>query len=811
MFDFKSPTEVTQLSVPSATIGTEIGETHMQTNPLVAEGMVVWLYEWWDFYQHNYYFFGYDTASPVYGGTSLHSLDDFPVFMEFSGDWVVWTEYDFGGGLFTPFSLKAYSMESDSASDIDDIAGDFGLAGSRVAYFKEPGSVVLGEETTFLTIHNLDTAAPETELEMPGDTLDIAEVSLSGRVVVWEDHRVDDSGLFEDGNSDIYYLDLENETLGQLTVNTGTQEDPDLDGDTVVWVDKRSGTAQIYAYSISNDKMAVLSSLGVSCEDPKVSGDVVVWTQEGPGENVLVYVYDLSLASWQGSEAVFSELEKPGGGGDPEPGEDTATLPMWKKGDSWEWSGVGLDENEEQVEMELTETVVDTGVMKSVWGQQESCYEFNVSLYFPGNDTTEEYTIWYTEKDFTPEGEDWRGLTLFLWLLDFPFEAGDSWDELECTGKETITVGGRSYDCFVVDYEGMVTLWYSPELKHVVQVEGDDFSYELSSSNLLDSGEDTTTSYYSFSNILFLAPLLLLGVGLGVCVGTMKHSAMANSLMITGLVLVVAGLVLALALVPLTTEDGEAYDSWIQGSPELGESMWVSGFIETEEEIPLFGESVYVYQLEGSEEGFLSTQDLGDEGGFIIVVLEVTEMGVEAKSAPSPWLMAAPGLGLILTGTVLAVVGGKKAGRGQVGRKEDKKKKVVEEFTGFEELLGPSPGTPGSVQGELSQPGPGSVQQPTAYPQQSPQQYQQQAQQAYPQQYQQPQQYYPQPQQVQQPYQQQGYPQPHPQQQQQAQGYQQARINCSRCSGIITVDRVQTAADGRRWYQCPACGNSAYV
>jgi len=692
MFDFKSPTEVTQLSVPSATIGADQWETHMQKSPLVAEGMVVWLYEWWDFYQHNYYFFGYDTASPIYGGTSLHSLDDFPVFMESSGDWVVWTEYDFGGGLFTPFSLKAYSMESDSTSDIDDIAGDFGLDGSQVAYFREPGSVVLGEETMFLTIHDLDTAAPETELEMPGDTLDIEEVSLSGSVVVWEDHRKDESGFAEDGNSDIYFLDLESENLCQLTVDTGTQEDPDIDGDTIVWVDKRSGEARVYAYSISRDKTAVLSSPGVSCEDPRVSGNRVVWSQEGAGENALVYVYELSLASWQESEAVFSKLEEPGGDG-PGPGEDAAPLPVWEKGDTWKWSGVELDENEEQVEMELTETVVDTGVMKSVWGQQEICYEIDVSLHWLGNDTSEEYTIWYAENDFTPEGEDWCGLTLFLWILDFPFGAGDCWDELECTGRDNISVEGKNYDCFVVDYGSMTTIWYSPELKHVVQVEGDGFSYELSSSNLLDSREDTATSYYSFSNVLFLAPLLLFGVGLGVCVGTMKRAAMTNGLMTTGLVLVVVGLVLALALVPVITEDGEAYDSWIQESPELGESMWVSGFIETEEEIPLFGESVYVYQLEGSEEGFLSTQDLGDEGSFIIVVLEVTEMGVEARSAPSPWLMAAPGLGLILTGTVLALVGAKKAGRGPVGRKENKKKnKVVEEFTGFDDLLGPSPG-----------------------------------------------------------------------------------------------------------------------
>ncbi len=809
MFSLTNPDEVQQVSLSSATLGGQF-EIHMQTSPMVEDEKIVWFYEWWDFGQHKYYFYGYDTSRPELGRLALLELESSPVKSGISGDWLVWTEYDTSAGIFTPFALRAYDTGSYETLEIANIATFFGLDEGKVAYFCDPGTITVGSETAWLNIYQLETGTRETQLEVPGQALKVAEVAFSGDIVTWEDHRDDDSGLYEDGNSDIYFLNLENETMAQITVDGGTQEDPDTDGETIVWVDKRSGTAQVYAYSISRNRIAVLSDSGSSCEDPRVSGDLVVWTQEGEKGNSLVYLYNLSLADWQEGEAVFTKLV-PGQGGEPGTGGSKAERPVWQEGDFWTWSGEGLDEEGLQISAVFTETVVKAGVSRTVWGQVKDCYETKLEIHWLGNDTKEEYTAWYTQEGFMPEGEDWQGLTTFLWLLDFPFELGDTWgdwNELECTGRENITIEGKVYDCFVVVYEETMTLWYCPELKHFARMEGDEVSYEISSSSQQDDEEEETTGFYNVSNTFFLLPLLLFGVGLAAFAAVMTRTEKRNRLMIAGLLLVVVGLVLALSFIPLLTGDGEDFDSWIQDSPKEGDTIWISGYLESEEENSFAGTSVFLYRLEGSQESFLSSEDLGGEGSFVVVQLEIRELGPEARRPLSPWLVLSPGLVLIISGTVMVVVGGRRAGVGGPGGQK-KKEKEVGSGSGY-----PDPAT-------LSQ------QDASGFPDQQFQQPLQQ--QGYLQQT--PQASYPQPPQQQghqqqttqypltpQAGSQQSYPQQGPQQGQyrafpiqQGQQVQQAAISCPQCSAVISRDRIMVTPEGKRWYQCLGCGTSRWL
>jgi beta propeller repeat protein len=308
MIDLDAPGEIIQISNTSADLGGAY-ETHMHSNPMVYGYRVFWLYEWWDFNVHEYYLVEYNLRDPIPGGTVVHEIQEIPFDMKFSEKWVTWTQMDNSRG-FDLFSLYAYNIWTNSAVEVMDFDGNYALDYHLLMFFDEPQSQVYGEEQTIFVKYNMSTEERKEEVYFSTNPMDISYPSVDGYYAVWEDERLDDSTIFEDGNTDIYLLDLKEGQLGQLTTNLSSQEEPVVQGDYVIWKDKRSDKSSIYAYSVSRNKTAVLVENGSTASDPVVSGDKVVWTHELSYNSANLYVYDLTKASWGPSEAIFGDLIK---------------------------------------------------------------------------------------------------------------------------------------------------------------------------------------------------------------------------------------------------------------------------------------------------------------------------------------------------------------------------------------------------------------------------------------------------------------------------------------------------------------------
>ncbi len=140
---------------------------------------------------------------------------------------------------------------------------------------------------------------------------------------------------------------------------------------------------------------------------------------------------------------------------------------------------------------------------------------------------------------------------------------------------------------------------------------------------------------------------------------------MNKKLVIIGIILLIVGVILAVALVPLTTLSPKQLEDEVEGETMedlKGESWTVSGKIDEKAEIeePVSGQMVYAYKFEDSDVGFVSSSDVASEGEDVIVTVEVTDMGLEAKSTSSPAVYYLPGIIILIIGVIILIVGIKK-------------------------------------------------------------------------------------------------------------------------------------------------------
>lgn len=137
---------------------------------------------------------------------------------------------------------------------------------------------------------------------------------------------------------------------------------------------------------------------------------------------------------------------------------------------------------------------------------------------------------------------------------------------------------------------------------------------------------------------------------------------MKKGLVIIGIIILIVGIVLAVGLIPLTTKTPEQLEDELEGeTPEdlKGESWTVSGTIDEKTEVddPLTGQKIYTYKFKDSDAGFVSADDVASEDESVIVELEVTEMGLEAKSTTSPVMYYLPGIIILIVGVILLLIG----------------------------------------------------------------------------------------------------------------------------------------------------------
>jgi len=98
-------------------------------------------------------------------------------------------------------------------------------------------------------------------------------------------------------------LDNPSLTINETRITTsGSAEDPEIYGDTIVWQDNRSGNWDIYMYDLSTKKETQITTNKSAQTNPVVYGNKVVWLDMRNGENPDeffwggqdVYMYDLS-------------------------------------------------------------------------------------------------------------------------------------------------------------------------------------------------------------------------------------------------------------------------------------------------------------------------------------------------------------------------------------------------------------------------------------------------------------------------------------------------------------------------------------
>lgn len=138
--------------------------------------------------------------------------------------------------------------------------------------------------------------------------------------------------------------------------------------------------------------------------------------------------------------------------------------------------------------------------------------------------------------------------------------------------------------------------------------------------------------YYSTSNPIFLFPAVLFIIGVGLLVFFARKIKRVSGLMIGGTVVMVLGILITAILLPTITYSPSEYDEWEKENPQ-GNSVMVAGTIANASEETLLGIPIYQYHLKGSENTFICTENVGEEGDFIMVDVTKNELGMSEISS----------------------------------------------------------------------------------------------------------------------------------------------------------------------------------
>jgi len=98
--------------------------------------------------------------------------------------------------------------------------------------------------------------------------------AIDGNVIVWQDKRT--------GNQwDIYMYDLNQKNEVRVTTDASNQVSPSVSGNKIVWEDRRQGIPCVYIYDITTKTETRLTTGDNKQIRPVVQGDHVVWYSEG--------------------------------------------------------------------------------------------------------------------------------------------------------------------------------------------------------------------------------------------------------------------------------------------------------------------------------------------------------------------------------------------------------------------------------------------------------------------------------------------------------------------------------------------------
>ena len=377
IFNLNNPNEFQQISHTSDNLDDD-SERNNQNQPRVYKNKIIWVHQSGELFGDNTYDIRlWDYDNPIYGGEVLTNAgEDLIYTIDYFGNWIIWTIMDISGGDI--YALYAYNINNNEKNKISNFWGAAALYTDKLLYFDDEGL-----SKSKLKIRNLTNGEVEKDYTLDIEIADINNPDFWGDYIVWEDSQLDESALYEDGNTNIYMVNLKEEKIAQITVDESTQERPKVHGDYIVWTDKRSGTRSIYAYSISKNKYAVIAENDTVNRDPHIYGNYVVWQNEVSFSESCIYIYDLTNAQWKDSPAVFSDL----GGDIPTSGGDfivTITKPIKSEVINGTYIIKGTAIIKEGT-IEKIQIKIDDGDWKDVVGTTDWSFEWDASKETNGN------------------------------------------------------------------------------------------------------------------------------------------------------------------------------------------------------------------------------------------------------------------------------------------------------------------------------------------------------------------------------------------------------------------------------------------
>jgi beta propeller repeat protein len=164
-------------------------------------------------------------------------------------------------------------------------------ASTATLFFQTP--TIRGRFLTWVRITN------QLDIDLYDNLTGITEAVTSDAAVQANPRLGPDFVVYEDynsGNADIMAWRIStNGPPTAIATGPAAQVTPDMDGNTVVYIENAGATDQLMAFDITTGLTTQLTTVASHKTMPRISGNTVVWTDDRNGTNNLdIFTYDLS-------------------------------------------------------------------------------------------------------------------------------------------------------------------------------------------------------------------------------------------------------------------------------------------------------------------------------------------------------------------------------------------------------------------------------------------------------------------------------------------------------------------------------------